>query len=117
MDPPARHRGGGLRKGIRLLPEAETAQGKAEHVPLAANRFLTMMSETTLGWLLLEQAIIALEKLPGAGPTDKAFYEGKRYAAQYFANNVLPNVLNHAAIINNEDASALEIPADALGAV
>jgi alkylation response protein AidB-like acyl-CoA dehydrogenase len=92
------------------------AQGKAEHVPLAANRFLTMMSETTIGWLLLEQAVIALEKLPTAGAADKAFYEGKRYAAVYFAHNVLPNVLNHAAIINSEDASALEIPADSLGA-
>jgi alkylation response protein AidB-like acyl-CoA dehydrogenase len=92
------------------------AQGKAEHVPLAANRFLTMMSETTLGWLLLEQAIIALEKLPTASNADKAFYEGKRYAAQYFAHNLLPNVLNHATIINSEDASALEIPEEALGA-
>jgi alkylation response protein AidB-like acyl-CoA dehydrogenase len=91
-------------------------QGKHEQVPLAANRFLSMMAETVIGWLLLEQALIALEKLPSASGPDKAFYEGKRYAAQYFAYNVLPNVLNHAAVINGEDVSALEVPADALGA-
>lgn len=33
--------------------------GKMEMVPLAANRFLEMMSEATVGWLLLEQAVIA----------------------------------------------------------
>ena len=30
--------------------------GKMEMVPLAATRFLEMMSEATVGWLLLEQA-------------------------------------------------------------
>jgi alkylation response protein AidB-like acyl-CoA dehydrogenase len=92
------------------------AQGKAERVPLAANQFLTMMSETTLGWLLLEQAVIALEKLPSANSADKTFYEGKRYAAQYFASNILPRVAQLAGVIATEDTSALEVPADALGA-
>jgi alkylation response protein AidB-like acyl-CoA dehydrogenase len=92
------------------------AQGKTEFVPLAANKFLTMMSELTLGWLLLEQAVIALEKLPSAGEADKAYYEGKRYAAQYFAQNILPNVSAAAAVISGEDSSALEVPDAALGA-
>ena len=41
----------------------------------------------------------AIIEAPGsviASAADKGFYEGKRYAAQYFAHNVLPNVLNHA---------------------
>jgi hypothetical protein len=92
------------------------AQGKAEKVPLAANQFLTMMSETTLGWLLLEQAVVALEKLPSAGESDKAFYEGKRYAAQYFAQIQLPRVAGTAAVIASEDTSALEVPTEAFGA-
>ncbi|HLL24878.1 MAG TPA: acyl-CoA dehydrogenase, partial [Kofleriaceae bacterium] len=53
--------------------------GKMEMVPTVANRFLEMMSETVLGWLLLEQAVIAdaaLAKLP-ADHHDRAFYEGK----------------------------------------
>jgi alkylation response protein AidB-like acyl-CoA dehydrogenase len=91
------------------------ASGKFEQTPLVANRFLTMMAETTIGWLLLDQARIALEKLGSASGNDKAFYEGKRYAAQYFAQNMLPNVVNSARIINAEDSSALQIPDEALG--
>src|SRR2546430_2294946 len=82
-------------------------------VPAAANRFLEMMSETCVGWLLLEAAVIseaALAKLPADHP-DRAFYDGKRYAAQYFASNVLPGVATKAQMIAREDRSALDIPA------
>ena len=92
------------------------AQGKLEQVPLAANRFQTMMSETTVGWLLLEQAVIALDKLESASAADRAFYQGKRYAAQYFAQHILPNVSALAGTLAAEDTSALEIPDEALGA-
>ncbi len=91
------------------------AQGKLERVPLAANRFLTMMSELTLGFLLLEQAVLACEKLDTASAADRPFYEGKRYAALYFAHNMLPNVAHMAAVISGDDESALLVPAEALG--
>ena len=87
--------------------------GKMEMVPAVANRFLEMMAETTLGWLLLDAAVIAeaaLAKLPADHP-DRAFYEGKRYAAQYFAFNVLPGVAAKAQLIAREDRSVLDIPA------
>jgi len=86
--------------------------GKMEMVPAAANRFLEMMSETVVGWLLLEQAVIAeaaAQKLAADHP-DRAFYEGKRFAAQYFAFNVLPEVAAKAQMIAREDRSALDIP-------
>lgn len=86
--------------------------GKMELVPLAANRFLEMMSETTVAWLLLEQGVIA-EKAAAALPADhpdKAFYAGKKYAALYFANNVLPSVPLKAQLIAKEDRSSIEIP-------
>jgi Acetyl-CoA dehydrogenase C-terminal like/Acyl-CoA dehydrogenase, C-terminal domain len=85
--------------------------GKMEMVPTVANRFLEMMSETVVGWLLLEQAVIAdaaLAKL-GADHHDRAFYEGKLYAAKYFALNVLPGVAFKAQLIAKEDRSTLEI--------
>jgi alkylation response protein AidB-like acyl-CoA dehydrogenase len=88
------------------------AQGKMERVPLAANRFLTMMSELTIGWLLLEQAVLALEQAPQAGPADQAFYEGKRFAAQFFALNTLPHVTALASVLAAEDESALAISID-----
>jgi len=92
-------------------------QGKLEQVPLAANRFLQMMAETTVGWMLLDQAVIALEKLESASSADKPFYEGKRYAALYFAQHILPNVVSLAGVINAEDQSALQIPEESFGAL
>lgn len=86
--------------------------GRMEMVPTVANRFLEMMSETVVGWLLLEQAVIAeaaAEKLSPDHP-DRAFYDGKKYAAQYFAFNVLPTVVAKFQMIQREDRSVLDIP-------
>lgn len=95
--------------------------GRMTMVPLAANRFLEMMSVLSVGWLLLEGAVIAAEKeqaLPkeGAGP-DRAFYQGKHHAANYFARHMLPEVRSHADILGREDRSALDIPNDAFATV
>jgi hypothetical protein len=114
-----------LKDGIVVLGQAMEAMtatggkfmqwfggGKMEMVPTVANRFLEMMSETVLGWLLLEQAVIAeaaSAKIAADHP-DKAFYDGKKYAALYFAYNVLPGVAAKAQLIAREDRSALDIP-------
>jgi Acetyl-CoA dehydrogenase C-terminal like len=89
--------------------------GKMDQVPVVANRFLEMMAETVIGWLLLEQAVIANRALAAvaADHPDHAFYTGKRYAAQYFALNVLPNVAAKAQQIAREDRSPIDIPAAA----
>ena len=89
--------------------------GKMEMVPVVANRFLEMMAELTIGWLLLDQAVIAetaAAKLAADHP-DRAFYAGKRYAAQYFAHNVLPGVVAKAQLIAREDRSPIDIPVEA----
>lgn len=93
--------------------------GRMALVPLAANRFLEMMAETAVGWLLLEAARIAEDaaaQLP-EGHADRTFYAGKRYAAAHFARNVLPEVIAKAKIMSREDASAIEIPAEAFATV
>ena len=85
--------------------------GKMEMVPTVANRFLEMMSETVVGWLLLDAAVIAeaaAAKLPADHP-DQAFYLGKKLAAQYFAYNVLPGVALKAQLIARDDRTALDI--------
>jgi len=86
--------------------------GRMEMVPTAANRFLEMMSETVVGWLLLEQAVIAEAAAAkvGADHHDRAFYEGKIHAARFFALNVLPSVAAKAQMIAREDRSVLDIP-------
>jgi len=94
---------------MKLLMWFQT--GNVGLVPLHANRFLEMMSETTVGWMLLDGAAIALEKRKAvpAGHPDEAFYEGKVAAAQYFARNVLPGVELKAKLMGEEDKSPLDI--------
>ncbi|HEX8952847.1 MAG TPA: acyl-CoA dehydrogenase, partial [Polyangia bacterium] len=86
--------------------------GQLEMVPLVANRFLEMMAELAVSWLLLEGAVIADEKAKSvaAGHPDAAFYAGKIAAAQYYARNVLPGVEEKARQLDTEDRSALDIP-------
>lgn len=93
--------------------------GQVAMVPLMSTRFLEMMAETAVGWLLLDGARIALEaaaRLP-EGHKDRAFYEGKRAAAVYYALNVLPGVVDKADIIAKGDSSALDISVDAFATV
>jgi hypothetical protein len=85
--------------------------GRKEMVPLVANRFLEMMSETVVGWLLLEGAAVAEAAAADLadGHDDAPFYAAKRHAAVYYALNVLPEVRAKAAILTAEDTSALDI--------
>src|SRR5258706_13015703 len=84
--------------------------GQLERVPLVANRFLEMMAETAVAWVLLEGAVIAHEKRASASETEAAFYAGKVSAAQYFCRNILPGVEHKAQLLGDEDLSPLEIP-------
>jgi alkylation response protein AidB-like acyl-CoA dehydrogenase len=85
---------------------------KFDLVPLNANRFLLMMSQLAVAYLLLDGAVLAEEKaakLP-AGDVDRSFYEGKKYSALWYARNVLPQVENAAKIAQLEDQSPQQIP-------
>jgi hypothetical protein len=92
------------------------AQGpKVELIPRNANRFLEMMSELAVGWLLLDAAVIAdaaRQKVSESHP-DRAFYEGKVWTARYYARNVLPTVESAGAMLALEDTSPLEMPLEA----
>ncbi len=94
---------------MRLLMWFQT--GNLALVPLHANRFLEMMSETAVAWMLLEGAAVAIEKKKtvAAGHPDAAFYDGKVVAAQYFARNVLPMVELKAKLMAEEDKTPLDI--------
>ena len=117
-----------LKRDLEVLGEAQQAVmsgamrllgwfqgGKPAMVPLNANRFLEMMSETVVAWLLLEQAVLAQKALESvaAGHPDKAFYEGKIASAKYFARNVLPAVQLKLSVILAEDDSAITLSDDA----
>jgi alkylation response protein AidB-like acyl-CoA dehydrogenase len=95
---------------MKLLMWFQT--GNLALVPLFANRFLDMMSEVAVSWLLLEGAVIASEKQAktDAKHPDHAFYEGKVAAAIYYARTVLPGVEEKAKQMGDEDRTALDIP-------
>ncbi|MGE0790316.1 MAG: acyl-CoA dehydrogenase [Sandaracinaceae bacterium] len=93
--------------------------GQAARLPLNANRFLEMMSELAVGWMLLRGAVIAHDAQSKLTPDqpDHAFYEGKILAAIYFARNVLPDVVAKRAMMEAGDTSALDIPVGAFATV
>lgn len=87
------------------------SSGQLGRIPLSAERFLEMMSELCVGWLLLEQAAIAQNRSAALGKdhADAAFYEGKMAAAVYYARNVLPAVVTRSMIIAAGDLTPVEI--------
>jgi hypothetical protein len=96
--------------------------GNLDLVPIYANRFLEMMAETTVGWLLLDQALLAEQKraeltAEQAEHPDHTFYAGKQHTALYFAHNVLPGVVGKADLFGREDKSPLQIPDEAFGRI
>ncbi|MEE3127031.1 MAG: acyl-CoA dehydrogenase [Actinomycetota bacterium] len=80
-------------------------------VGLNTSRLLMTLGDVVCAWLLLRGAEVALEKLggPDGGGKDKAFYEGKVAAAQFFAQNVLPKIAAERAIAEATDLSLMEI--------
>lgn len=93
--------------------------GQFDKVPLTSTRFLQIMSEMVVGWLLLDAAVIALEaqKKVAKDHPDWAFYEGKKFSAVYWAHNVLSGVPALAEIIRAADSSPIEIPNEAFATV
>ena len=89
--------------------------GKTPLVAVHATRFNECFSEVLMGQLMLEQALIAREKLNevDANSSDGIFYRGKVETVKYFCRNILPNVFARHIAFKEEDTSALDIPEEA----
>ncbi|MCG8924697.1 MULTISPECIES: acyl-CoA dehydrogenase [Lentzea] len=73
-------------------------------------RLLMTAGDVLVGWLLLRQAEVALEKLGGTpSAKDKAFYEGKIAVASFFAKNVLPELTSRRKIAESTDNALMDI--------
>ncbi|WP_086661381.1 acyl-CoA dehydrogenase [Lentzea kentuckyensis] len=73
-------------------------------------RLLMTAGDVLVGWLLLRQAEVALEKLGGTpSAKDKAFYEGKIAVASFFAKNVLPELTARRKIAETTDNALMDI--------
>jgi alkylation response protein AidB-like acyl-CoA dehydrogenase len=94
---------------------------------LYAYPYLELFGEVELAYLLLQQAVIAQDKLKSifekSGATtdpakiqvieqqaDAAFYSGKIHSAEFFISNILPKAQSAAATIMSGNRSALAIP-------
>jgi acetyl-CoA dehydrogenase-like protein/acyl-CoA dehydrogenase-like protein len=98
----------------QLMSADPTAEGgdvaNIYKVGLNTSRLLMVLGDIVCSWLLLRQAEVALEKLSGeVSSSDKAFYEGKIAAAQFFARNVLPKVAAERAIAEATDLSLMDL--------
>ncbi|MFC6011358.1 acyl-CoA dehydrogenase [Nocardia lasii] len=79
-------------------------------VGLGSVRFLMAVGDLFIGWMLLNQAEIALAALDnGATGSDVAFYTGKVASAQFFARNILPELTATRAILANLDNDIMEL--------
>lgn len=73
-------------------------------------RLLMALGDVVCSWLLLRGAEVALEKLAGdVSAEDKAFYEGKVAAAQFFARQTLPKLTAELAIAEATDNAIMEL--------
>jgi alkylation response protein AidB-like acyl-CoA dehydrogenase len=79
-------------------------------VGLGSVRFLMSVGDLMLGWLLAQQAAVAVGKLDdGATGADKSFYEGKIAVASFFAKNFLPLLTSTKLIIDTLDNEIMEL--------
>jgi alkylation response protein AidB-like acyl-CoA dehydrogenase len=75
--------------------------------------FLFAVGDLVIGWLLLRQAAIALDKAAAAPAKDAAFYTGKVAAARWFARNILPLLAARRTVVEAADNSLMDVPEDA----
>ena len=90
-------------------------EGKLQLIPLSSTLFLESFAETVLAQFILEQGLIARDKLKEVDTesADGIFYRGKIETAKFFCRNILPNVFARHTVLQQEDTSALDIPEEA----
>ncbi len=99
---------------VGFLTSAQQDIANIYKVGLNTTRFLYVLGDLVVAWLLLRQAEVALNAL-AAGPSDRdrLFYEGKVAAAKFFAQQVLPAVAAQRAIAEATDNALMELPEEA----
>ena len=96
------------------LVESQQSARELYRVGLESVRFLLAVGDLLIGWLLLRHAEIALAALdrdPAAA--DRAFYNGKVAAANFFVKNVLPRLTADRGIAANVDLAVMDLREEA----
>jgi hypothetical protein len=113
-----------LAKGYQALTEVKSTydswygnfDAKRQLIPLNALRALSVCSQVFVAQCLVEQALIASQKLTSAkqGTSEAIFYEGKIASARYYLNNILPNAFLTTELIKSEEDIVLTCPEESL---
>lgn len=92
-------------------------EGKISYKPLWATRIMFAMSMVYCGMLILDQGILAQNKLEEVGPDsfDANFYQGKIASARFYVMNEMPNIFGIERALTAADFSAVEIKTEYLG--
>jgi alkylation response protein AidB-like acyl-CoA dehydrogenase len=96
------------------LVESQQSARELYRVGLESVPFLLAVGDLLIGWLLLRQAEIALAALdrdPAAA--DRAFYNGKVAAANFFVKNMLPRLTADRGIAANVDLAIMDLREEA----
>ncbi len=100
---------GELQRAIQALM-ARNAES-VYHTGLHGNRILYALGKVVVGWRLIHNAAVALERLEEGGLTeeDRAFYEGKVTAARFYAREVLPEVTLARVVVEGSSTELMEV--------
>ncbi|AWH96737.1 acyl-CoA dehydrogenase [Dietzia psychralcaliphila] len=79
-------------------------------IGLGAVPLLMAVGDLMVGWMLLREALVAAEKLPGATGGDHDFYTGKIVVAGHFARAHLPQVGAARATIEALELDVMRMP-------
>jgi alkylation response protein AidB-like acyl-CoA dehydrogenase len=82
------------------------------HTGFQGNRMLQAVGKLVVGWLLIRNAAVALERLEAGGVTDddRDFYQGKVAAARFYAREVLPEVALDRQVVAEGSLELMEVP-------
>ena len=92
------------------LMSAQENPANVYKVGLGSVRFLMSVGDLVIGWLLQQQAAVAIEALDaGASGDERAFYEGKVAVASFFAKNFLPLLTSTRQVLETLDNDVMEL--------
>jgi hypothetical protein len=99
--------------GFLMSADPDTENGDRRNVYKVGQnttRLLLATGDLVIAWLLIRQAAVALEKLDGdLAAKERAFYEGKIAAAQFFARQVLPRLSAERAVTEATDNALMDL--------
>ncbi len=101
---------------LNLLAD-KLAAGQVNYQSLWANRIMLAMSMVYCGMLLLDQGILAQQKLDKLGDDsfDANFYKGKIASARFYALNEVPKIFSIEQNMESSDLSVIKLQPEYLG--